>query len=55
MKISFSAFKRLFGDDVRVIKVENTIHEIMIKIAACNKSVMMGMEGAWGDVTWVSN
>ena len=43
--ISFSAFKRLFGEDVRAIKVENIIQEVMIKVAAYNKFVMIGMEG----------
>ena len=45
MEITFSAFKRLFGEDVRAIKVENIIQEVMIKVAAYNKFVMMGMEG----------
>ena len=44
IEIVFSAFKRIFSNSVRAVKMKNIIHEIKLKIAVYNRLLYMAQE-----------
>ena len=44
VEIVFSAFKRIFSNSVRAVKMKNIVHEIGLKIAVYNRLLYMARE-----------